>query len=92
VGELTVVEICAGAGGQALGLEQAGFSHSAAIEFTDCRTCTCFLTWGFASRTCVGRGSSPPSAYASASVPTYEQPIMRYELVHHQESAIPCLS
>jgi DNA (cytosine-5)-methyltransferase 1 len=32
VGELTVVEICAGAGGQALGLEQAGFSHAAAIE------------------------------------------------------------
>jgi DNA (cytosine-5)-methyltransferase 1 len=32
VHELTVVEICAGAGGQALGLEQAGFTHAAAIE------------------------------------------------------------
>jgi DNA (cytosine-5)-methyltransferase 1 len=32
VSELTSVEICAGAGGQALGLEQAGFSHEAAIE------------------------------------------------------------
>ncbi|MGP0026715.1 MAG: DNA cytosine methyltransferase [Streptosporangiaceae bacterium] len=29
---LTSVEICAGAGGQALGLEQAGFSHAAAVE------------------------------------------------------------
>lgn len=29
---LTVIEICAGAGGQSLGLEQAGFSHVAAIE------------------------------------------------------------
>lgn len=29
---LTSVEICAGAGGQALGLEQAGFEHVAAVE------------------------------------------------------------
>lgn len=30
--DLSVVEICAGAGGQSLGLEQAGFSHLAAVE------------------------------------------------------------
>jgi DNA (cytosine-5)-methyltransferase 1 len=30
--ELTCLEICAGAGGQSLGLEEAGFSHAAAVE------------------------------------------------------------
>jgi DNA (cytosine-5)-methyltransferase 1 len=32
VRQLTCLEICAGAGGQSLGLEQAGFAHVAAVE------------------------------------------------------------
>ena len=37
--KLTSVEICAGAGGQALGLEQAGFDHKALVEI-DSHSCT----------------------------------------------------
>ena len=32
VGDLICLEICAGAGGQSLGLEQAGFTHEATVE------------------------------------------------------------
>ncbi|MFR9707643.1 DNA cytosine methyltransferase, partial [Corynebacterium striatum] len=32
---LTSIEICAGASGQALGLERAGFNHLVAVEIDD---------------------------------------------------------
>lgn len=35
VDSLTCLEICAGAGGQSLGLEQAGFAHTAAVELDE---------------------------------------------------------
>jgi DNA (cytosine-5)-methyltransferase 1 len=39
VADLDVVEICAGAGGQALGLERAGFEHALAVEL-DAAACS----------------------------------------------------
>ena len=30
--QLTSIELCAGAGGQAIGIENAGFSHEAVVE------------------------------------------------------------
>ncbi|MCB0760367.1 MAG: DNA cytosine methyltransferase [Flavobacteriales bacterium] len=44
----TTIEICAGAGGQALGLEQAGFHHSYLVEIENAACCTLKLnrpTW-----------------------------------------------
>jgi DNA (cytosine-5)-methyltransferase 1 len=38
--DLTVVEICAGAGGQSLGLHRAGFRHSLAVELDDVAAAT----------------------------------------------------
>ena len=37
--ERACLEICAGAGGLALGLEQAGFSHAAAVDLTPAAHC-----------------------------------------------------
>lgn len=47
VDELTSVEICGGAGGQALGLEQAGFVHEAVVEIDAdaCETLRCNRQW-----------------------------------------------
>lgn len=40
MGDLKVVEICAGAGGQSLGLHRAGFSHELAVELDETAAAT----------------------------------------------------
>lgn len=40
---LTSIEICAGAGGQALGLEMAGFEHLVLVEYEQ-DYCNCLRT------------------------------------------------
>ena len=47
MGELTCLEICAGAGGQSLGLEQAGFTHEAAVELDPDACETLLLNRGY---------------------------------------------
>ena len=39
----SVLELCAGGGGQALGLEMAGFHHAAAVEY-EAQFCTTLRT------------------------------------------------
>jgi hypothetical protein len=55
VAQYRVVEICAGAGGQSLGLELAGFEHGLSVEFTGHRACNTLLRRGFTTHTCVRR-------------------------------------
>jgi DNA (cytosine-5)-methyltransferase 1 len=45
-GDLTVLEICAGAGGQSLGLEASGFTHLSAVEI-DANACGRVFRRGF---------------------------------------------
>lgn len=60
-----VVEICAGAGGQALGLEQAGFEHALAVEIDAkaCETLALNRSWKVAHGDVADRGVWRPEDY-----------------------------
>ncbi len=65
--ELEVVEICAGAGGQSLGLEKAGFSQRAAVEVDQDACDTLELnrpSWGVLRGSVTDPSVFRPSAYA----------------------------
>lgn len=66
-----VVEICAGAGGQSLGLELAGFAHELAVEVAGHLSCDPRLRRAFSPYTYVRRwqgGFLPSKAGASGTV------------------------
>lgn len=68
---LTVVEICAGAGGQALGLEMAGFEHELAVEL-DPDACATLRrnrpAWGVAEGDVASSRVWEPGAYAGVDL------------------------
>lgn len=68
---LDVVEICAGAGGQAIGLERAGFEHALAVELDAFACATLRLNrpaWKVAEGDVADRDLWNPSDYAGVSL------------------------
>jgi DNA (cytosine-5)-methyltransferase 1 len=62
-----VVEVCAGAGGQALGLEKAGFEHELAVEVSPDATATLRLnrpSWKVAEGDATSPGTWDPARYS----------------------------
>lgn len=68
---LDVVEICAGAGGQAIGLERAGFEHALAVELDGFASATLRLNrpaWKVAEGDVADRDVWRPSDYAGVAL------------------------
>jgi len=69
---LRVIEICAGAGGQSLGLEQAGFQHELAIELDETAAATLKLNrpnWKVAIGDVADKSVWDPAEYAPDKLP-----------------------
>ncbi len=69
--DLEVVEICAGAGGQALGLERAGFEHALAVELDGSACATLRANrpaWKVAQGDVADRAVWEPDAYAGVDL------------------------
>ena len=71
VTDLDVIEICAGAGGQALGLERAGFEHALAVELDPAACATLRANrpaWKVAQGDVADRTVWDPAAYAGVDL------------------------
>jgi DNA (cytosine-5)-methyltransferase 1 len=70
VSEFEVVEICAGAGGQALGLERAGFGHALAVELdaSAANTLRHNRSWKVAEGDVADQNVWDPSAYEGVTL------------------------
>ncbi|MFJ2350545.1 DNA cytosine methyltransferase [Glutamicibacter sp. NPDC087673] len=69
---LRVIEICAGAGGQSLGLERAGFHHELAIELDETAAATLKLNrpnWNVAVGDVADKSVWNPADYSSSNLP-----------------------
>lgn len=71
-GKLRVIEICAGAGGQSLGLERAGFEHELAIELDETAAATLRLNrpkWNVAVGDVADKSVWDPADYSPPNLP-----------------------
>ena len=71
VTDLEVIEICAGAGGQALGLERAGFEHALAVELDPAACATLRAnrpTWKVSQGDVANRAVWEPAAYPGVAL------------------------
>ncbi|PRB76093.1 DNA (cytosine-5-)-methyltransferase [Arthrobacter sp. MYb214] len=70
--KLRVIEICAGAGGQSLGLERSGFHHELAIELDETAASTLRLNrpnWNIAVGDVANRSVWDPADYSPSNLP-----------------------
>lgn len=88
--ENTVVEICAGAGGQALGLEKAGFSHKLAVEIDETAAATLRLNrpnWDIRIGDVADSSVWDPSDFSGVSLLAGGVPCPPFSIAGHQLGA-----
>ncbi|WP_182349187.1 DNA cytosine methyltransferase [Tomitella gaofuii] len=86
----TVVEVCAGAGGQALGLEKAGFQHQLAIELDETAAATLKLNrpgWDIRVGDVADKSVWDPAQFEGVSLLAGGVPCPPFSIAGHQLGA-----